>query len=245
MFGKDEGKDEETQNIKSSPDEENESTINNMPTSTINTNLNLIVLFIALIIFVIIVIYFFIYRYRMEKLLNPKPKEVKLNDNPLIPYNLIILNDTNQNGTNNTNGTSLQDMMNQIQQNQALPNFNNQSNLLDQKSDKIKKTHSKHSDIPFYYNLPRNGKKVIKNLTKIFKSKTLDLTSKDINREYICYIRPINEIEEMKYQKILFQNLSFENYTNNHTYNYSLLLSELNITFNFTNIGQHNNILKK
>ena len=245
MFGKDEGKDEETQNIKSSPDEENESTINNMPTSTINTNLNLIVLFIALIIFVIIVIYFFIYRYRMEKLLNPKPKEVKLNDNPLIPYNLIILNDTNQNGTNNTNGTSLQDMMNQIQQNQALPNFNNQSNLLDQKSDKIKKTHSKHSDIPFYYNLPRNGKKVIKNLTKIFKSKTLDLTSKDINREYIFYIRPINEIEEMKYQKILFQNLSFENYTNNHTYNYSLLLSELNITFNFTNIGQNNNILKK
>jgi glycosyltransferase involved in cell wall biosynthesis len=53
----------------------------------------------------------------------------------------------------------------------------------------------------------------ITNIKQIFKSRRLYITDKNITIEYINYLRPINEDEENKYRKILYKNLSFENYS--------------------------------
>ena len=53
----------------------------------------------------------------------------------------------------------------------------------------------------------------ITDLKQIFKSRRLYITDKNITHKYINYLRPINETKENKYRKVLYKNLSFENYS--------------------------------
>ena len=86
----------------------------------------------------------------------------------------------------------------------------------------------KKNKLPFYDFLPRINKgKDIKNIKDIFKSNRLYLNSRDLTIEYIDFIKPIYPDKEEKYNAILFPNLSFDNYSSNHTYNYSHLLLKL------------------
>ena len=139
-------------------------------------------------------------------------------------------------------------------------NENKKANHTREKTRNIKKNQTSHknSKIPFYDYLPRIGKKAIKNVKEIFKSNRLYLNEKDLTIEYIDFIKPIDHKKEESYKKILFPNLSFYNYTFNHTYHYSHLLPELkshpknitykaenkepksNATFNSSNINNNN-----
>ena len=54
----------------------------------------------------------------------------------------------------------------------------------------------------------------ITNITQLFKSRKLYINNRNISKEYIHYIRPINETEEKNYKKVLYPNLTFYNYSN-------------------------------
>ena len=129
-------------------------------------------------------------------------------------------NETNQ-GNNNFGGSlkniSLNNMTIKINSSKASNNI----------SKWIHKNEKKHK-LPFYDFLPRINKgKDIKNIKDIFKSNRLYINSRDLTIEYIDFIKPIYPDKEEKYNAILFPNLSFDNYTSNHTYNYSHLLLKL------------------
>ena len=80
--------------------------------------------------------------------------------------------------------------------------------------------------IPFYDFLPKT-KRPIKTIKDVFYSNRLYLNSKELTIEYIDFIRPLDNTKESMYNQILFPNLSFDNYKENHTYNYSYLLLKL------------------
>ncbi len=129
-------------------------------------------------------------------------------------------NETNQ-GNNDFGGSlkniSLNNMTIKINSSKASNNI----------SKSIHKNDKKHK-LPFYDFLPRINKgKDIKNIKDIFKSNRLYINSRDLTIEYIDFIKPIYPDKEEKYNAILFPNLSFDNYTSNHTYNYSHLLLKL------------------
>ena len=91
----------------------------------------------------------------------------------------------------------------------------------------VHKNYKKHR-LPFYDFLPKINKgKDIKNVKDIFKSNRLYLNSRELTIEYIDFIKPIYPEKEEKYNKVLFPYLYFDNYSFNHTYNYSNLLSKL------------------
>jgi hypothetical protein len=74
--------------------------------------------------------------------------------------------------------------------------------------------------------------KSINNISEILKSKTLNIKNKKITKEYIQFLKPLNESIENKYRQILFPNLSFDNYSFVHIHNYSIYLSYLIKTSN-------------
>ena len=55
---------------------------------------------------------------------------------------------------------------------------------------------------------------VITSLDELFKSRRLFINDKNITNEYIRFMRPINQMEEDKYNKVLYPNLLFNDYTN-------------------------------
>ena len=150
---------------------------------------------------------------------------------------------TQQNQNNETNQTIQNDQLNQNNgtnhtiKNLTQSNETNQGNIMTIKKNASHtssiRPNSKHKNdkkhkLPFYDFLPRIIKdKDIKNIKDIFKSNRLYLNSREITIEYIDFIKPIYPEKEEKYNKILFPNLSFFNYTSNHTYNYSHLLLKL------------------
>ena len=54
----------------------------------------------------------------------------------------------------------------------------------------------------------------ITDINELFMSRRLYINNNKLTKEYIRYIRPINEKEEKKYQKILYPNLTFDHYPN-------------------------------
>ena len=56
--------------------------------------------------------------------------------------------------------------------------------------------------------------KNITDINELFTSRRLYINNNKLTKEYIRYIRPINEKIEKKYQKILYPNLTFDNYPN-------------------------------
>ena len=148
-------------------------------------------------------------------------------------------NNTNQNGQNSQQNQNNE--INQIAQNaqvnqanqtgqdfkRTLNNGTNQ--IIDNKNISLNRSKSKPNNkpkIPFYDFLPK-CKKPIKSIKEIFNSNRLYLNSKELTIEYIDFIKPIDLEKEESFNKVLFPNLSFDNYKENHTYNYSHLLSKL------------------
>ena len=90
--------------------------------------------------------------------------------------------------------------------------------------------HRNHTNIPISELLPKIKKKKVNNISEILKSKTLNIKDKKITKEYIQFIKPLNETIEDKYKQILFPDLIFDNYSFVHIHNYSMYLSYLNKT---------------
>ena len=148
-------------------------------------------------------------------------------------------NNTNQNSQNSqqTQNNEANQFVQNAQVNQAnqtgqdfkrtLNNGTNQ--IIDNKNISLNRSKSKPNNktkIPFYDFLPK-CKKPIKSIKEIFNSNRLYLNSKELTIEYIDFIKPIDLEKEESFNKVLFPNISFDNYKENHTYNYSNLLSKL------------------
>ena len=55
---------------------------------------------------------------------------------------------------------------------------------------------------------------VITNVDELFRSRRLFINDKNITNDYIRFMRPINQMEEDKYNKVLYPNLLFNDYSN-------------------------------
>ena len=147
--------------------------------------------------------------------------------NQTIQINQLALNnETNQNKqkmqqnqtTETNNAVQNEQTIKSNDNNQTVQNIpQTQSNKTNKTRKEINKTKKTNRTRKFYDHLPRTGKKDIKSVKDIFKSNRLYLNTKDLTIEYINFIKPIDYKKEKSYRKILFPNLSFYNYTFNHT----------------------------
>ena len=197
-----------------------------------------IILLIALIIFIGVIAFFFLSKGKKQPLTpniqiqqgDPNQNPQNLQQNP-VPTQIQTSQQSTQPQQNPTPSQNQTPQQSQTpQQNQTPQQSINQQNQsqavqLNNDSSQENKTHEKIEDL-----LPKIDKNRTTNLTQIFESKKLSLTSKNIHAEYISFLRPINEGEEKKYQRVLFANLSFENYTTHHIYNYTAMLKANNIS---------------
>ena len=139
--------------------------------------------------------------------------------------NQTIQNLTQSNETNQGNKDFGGNMKNISHNNMTIKN--NSSHISKNRPKSVHKNDKKNK-LPFYDFLPRIIKgKDIKNIKDIFKSNRLYLNSRELTIEYIDFIKPIYPDKEEKYNKILFPNLSFENYISKHNFDYSNLLLKL------------------
>ena len=102
----------------------------------------------------------------------------------------------------------------------------NKNISLNHSRSKSKNKKNNKPKIPFYDFLPK-CKKPIKNIKDVLNSNRLYLNNKELTIEYIDFIKPLDKKIEESFKKVLFPNISFDNYKENHTYNYSHLLSKL------------------
>ena len=204
---------EETQKIKGSNDLESDEGINSGTKNyfkTLGIIIFLLFLFIGLI-------FLFITRLNKQKSQINNPVYQQVQQNPQISQNL-----TNEQKELNH---SIQQSENQ----NSLPNNLKviTGEILNRTFD-IRSKKRNHTNISISELLPKIKKKSVNNITEILKSKTLNIKDKKITNEYIQFLKPLNETIENKYKKILFPNLTFDNYSFDHVHNYSMYLSYLN-----------------
>ena len=204
---------EETQKIKGSNDLESDEGINSGTKNyfkTLGIIIFLLFLFIGLI-------FLFITRLNKQKSQINNPVYQQVQQNPQISQNL-----TNEQKELNH---SIQQSENQ----NSLPNNLKviTGEILNRTFD-IRSKKRNHTNISISELLPKIKRKSVKNITEILKSKTLNIKDKKITNEYIQFLKPLNETIENKYKKILFPNLTFDNYSFDHVHNYSMYLSYLN-----------------
>ena len=208
---------EESQKIKGSNDLESNEIIESQ--SQKNYKL-LIIIIVALFLFFGLIFILFIIQ------LNKHKARLKNSEFQQFQQNIQMYQNfrDNQKGINQT-----------IQQNES----QSDSNSLDQNlqvilAEALNQTyniiHRNHTNIPISELLPKIKKKKVNNISEILKSKTLNIKDKKITKEYIQFIKPLNETIEDKYKQILFPDLIFDNYSFVHIYNYSMYLSYLNKT---------------
>ena len=204
---------EETQKIKGSNDLESDEGINSGTKNyfkTLGIIIFLLFLFIGLI-------FLFITRLNKQKSQINNPVYQQVQQNPQISQNLTNeqkeLNQSIQQSENkNSSPNDLKVIMGEI---------------LNRTFD-IRSKKRNHTNISIPELLPKIKRKSVKNITEILKSKTLNIKDKKITNEYIQFLKPLNETIENKYKKILFPNLTFDNYSFDHVHNYSMYLSYLN-----------------
>jgi len=140
-------------------------------------------------------------------------------------------NETNQNAQNVQTATqanqTVQDLKGILANgtNKTIHHHKNASLTHSKSKSKSKSTNKKSNKpkIPFYDFLPK-CKKPIKNIKDIFNSNRLYLNDKELTLEYIKYIKPLDKKKEKAFNKVLFPNITFDKYKENHNYNYASLL---------------------
>jgi len=208
---------EESQKIKGSNDLESNEIIESQSQKNYKP---LIIIIVALFLFFGLIFILFIIQ------LNKHKARLKNSEFQQFQQNIQMYQNfrDNQKGINQT-----------IQQNES----QSDSNSLDQNlqvilAEALNQTyniiHRNHTNIPISELLPKIKKKKVNNISEILKSKTLNIKDKKITKEYIQFIKPLNETIEDKYKQILFPDLIFDNYSFFHIYNYSMYLSYLNKT---------------
>jgi hypothetical protein len=210
---------EESQKIKDSNDMESDERIK--PQTKKNYK-PLFIIIISLVLFFCLIYTLFIIQLNKQKsyLNYLELKKEKL-------YALVYQNFTNvQKGLNQ----SIQQNENQI----SSLNQNLQAILDEALNQTFNIIHKKrnHTNISISELLPKIKRKSVNNISEILRSKTLNIKDKKITKEYIQFLKPLNESIENKYRQILFPNLSFDNYSFVHIHNYSIYLSYLIKTSN-------------
>ena len=203
---------EESQKIKDSNDMESDERIE---TKSQKYNKPLIIIIITLFLFLALIFILFIIQMSKYK--------AKLNSLEFQKYNQIYQNlRNNQTGLNQQNQQN-ENPINSIDQDlqEILAEALNQTyNIIHKKRN--------HPNFSISELFPKIKKKTVNNITEILKSNTLNIKDKKITKEYIQFIKPLNETIETKYRQILFPDLNFDNYSFVHIYNYSMYLSYLN-----------------
>ena len=138
-------------------------------------------------------------------------------------------NETNQNAQNAQAATqanqTVQDLKRILANGTNITIHHHKNASLTHSKSKSKSTNKKSNKpkIPFYDFLPK-CKKPIKNIKDIFNSNRLYLNDKELTLEYIKFIKPLDKKKEKAFNKILFPNITFDKYKENHNYNYASLL---------------------
>ena len=202
---------EESQKIKGSNDLESNEIIESQSQKNYKP---LIIIIVALFLFFGLIFILFIIQLNKHK--------ARLKNSELQQYNQIY--------QTYRNNQPIQQNESQNQSNSNPLNQNLKIILAEALNQTYNIIHRNHSNIPISELLPKIKKKKVNNISEILKSKTLNIKDKKITKEYIQFIKPLNQTIEDKYRQILFPDLIFDNYSFVHIHNYSMHLSYLNKT---------------
>jgi len=194
--------------------------------------------FISIIIFII---YYFkkhnlkitninVFFKKINETSKEEKNKVELNKVELNKDISKIINGTNEKDLKNNEITEnikkdinekINEEKNKVEDKNETKNVNNKNEEKnkDELTENISKTinNEENNIINFMDLIPRINISDDKNITdikQIFFSRRLFINDKNITKEYIKFIRPIDENEEEKYNKILFPNLTFYDYPN-------------------------------